>query len=362
MDDQREAKAALRAELRASRAALPAGLRRAWSTVIAARAAEFRLWQRADAIQLFIGALPGEVETLLLARACLADGKTLLCPRVDGSGQDGSLELRRVRSLDQLAPGALGLLEPDPARTELASLDQVDIFFLPGLAFDTAGGRLGMGRGYYDRLLLGSSALRVGLAYETQLLPSLPMISTDQRVDAIITELNLRWCARGPLEREPAKGNRMTFEVQLVQLPAQHVAVFHEVLSTDDLSDAFGRMFPAAMEQMTREAAPQIGQPIAIYHEMDFETGITDMSAGLEVGAGYAPEPPLAVVELPAAEAVKVDYYGPYTELGTAHQAIMAWCAEHNREPGEPRERYITDPSAEPDTAKWLTEVIWPLR
>ena len=149
MDDPSGAKAELRASLRRSRAALPAELRRAWSSAISARVATFRPWQAAATVQLFIGALPGEVETLELARICLAAGKALVCPRVAGP----DLELRRVRDIDQLIPGAFGLLEPDPTRTEVVEPAGVDLFLLPGLAFDRAGGRLGMGRGYYDRLL-----------------------------------------------------------------------------------------------------------------------------------------------------------------------------------------------------------------
>ena len=357
MDDLSAAKAELRAPLRRSRAALPAELRRAWSSAIAARVASFRPWQAATTAQLFIGALPGEVETLGLARICLAAGKALVCPRVAGP----DLELRRVSDLDQLVPGPFGLLEPDPTRTEVVEPAEVDLFLLPGLAFDRAGGRLGLGRGYYDRLLAKSTAIRVGLGYDMQVLDAVPMTGSDRRVDAIVTELRVIWCSRGPVGSERLKERSMTLDVQVVQLPTQFLAAFREQVATADLAEAFARMFPGAYEQMQREGAPEMGVPTAVYHSMDSERA--DMSAGLEVGAGYAPEPPLAVLELPAGEAAKVDYYGPYEALSTAYEAIMAWSAENGRElSAEPRERYLTDPGAEPDPAKWLTEVIWPLK
>jgi len=180
-------KTALRRRLRAARAALPADLRSAWSRAIAARVLGLQEWRQAEAVQLFIGGAAGEVETLGLARCCLAAGKRLICPRVAGA----ELELRRVRGLDDLERGAFGLLEPNPQRTERAAPAQVDLFLLPGLAFDRAGGRLGMGGGFYDRLLEGHPAPRAGLAFGLQLLNAVPVDARDAPMHRVITELQV---------------------------------------------------------------------------------------------------------------------------------------------------------------------------
>ena len=181
-----------------------------------------------------------------------------------------------------------------------------------------------------------------------QVLDAVPIAGSDRRVDAIVTELRVIWCSRGPIGGARLKERSMTLDVQVVQLPTQFLAAFREEVATADLAEAFARMFPGAFEQMQREGAPEMGVPTAVYHFMDSERA--DMSAGLEVGAGYSPEPPLAVLELPAGEAAKVDHYGPYEALSTAYEAIIAWSAENGRElSGEPRERYLTDPGAEPD-------------
>ena len=153
----------------------------------------------------------------------------------------------------------------------------------------------------------------------------------------------------------------MTLTVELVELPTRYVAALREQVATPELSDAFARLFPAAFGQAAQEGAPDIGHVVALYHAMD--DAQTDVSAGVEVGAGYAPSAPLTLIELPAGEALQVDFYGPYTEIGAAHQAALAWCAEQGREPGGAhQERYITDPEAEPDPSKWLTQVIVPLK
>ena len=190
MEDVRAAKRALRRRFRARRAAVPARLREAWSRGVAARAMALSEWRDADSVHLFIGALPGEVGTMALARAVLAEGKTLFCPRVAGA----ELETRHVSSRDDLVPGYRGLLEPDPAHCEQIRAESADLLLVPGLAFTESGGRLGMGSGFYDRLLAGTAAPVVALAFELQIADEVPTATHDRPVDAIVTELRLIRC------------------------------------------------------------------------------------------------------------------------------------------------------------------------
>jgi 5-formyltetrahydrofolate cyclo-ligase len=74
----------------------------------------------------------------------------------------------------------------------------VELFIVPGVAFDRDGGRLGHGRGYYDGLL--AQARRgvpvIAAAFECQLVERVPMTPRDVRVDAIATEVALHRAAR----------------------------------------------------------------------------------------------------------------------------------------------------------------------
>jgi 5-formyltetrahydrofolate cyclo-ligase len=69
-------------------------------------------------------------------------------------------------------------------------LSDIDLFVIPGLAFDASGGRLGRGRGYYDATLLaaGPRAARVGLAFDFQVVTAVPAFEHDARVAALATE------------------------------------------------------------------------------------------------------------------------------------------------------------------------------
>ena len=72
--------------------------------------------------------------------------------------------------------------------------------FVPGVAFDCAGNRLGRGAGWYDRLLanLGSKKFAIGLAYEFQIVDAVPAQPWDCRVNLILTEKRAIDCGALP--------------------------------------------------------------------------------------------------------------------------------------------------------------------
>jgi 5-formyltetrahydrofolate cyclo-ligase len=87
-----------------------------------------------------------------------------------------------------LAPGAFGILEPVPSLAEVPA-QEIDAFLCPGIAFDPRGGRLGRGRGFYDRLLAKARphALKVGVCFPSQIVPDTFMEPHDIPMDAVLT-------------------------------------------------------------------------------------------------------------------------------------------------------------------------------
>lgn len=116
------------------------------------------------------------------------------------------LALFWLRDLSELSPGAFGILEP---RSELRLLSdrciqpsEVDLVLVPGVAFDESGGRLGHGQGYYDKLLAGvrPQCHRVGLAFESQIVPHVPREPHDIPMHDILTERRSIHCQVVPSE------------------------------------------------------------------------------------------------------------------------------------------------------------------
>lgn len=126
----------------------------------------------------------GEVDTLGIFRKCLELGKKVFFPRTEGS----RLVFLRTKSLDELAPSSFGIPSP-PEGAESAGYEELDLVLVPGVAFDLSGNRIGYGKGFYDLFLKDiSRRLTFALAYQFQVLNSIPSLETDISVGGIITE------------------------------------------------------------------------------------------------------------------------------------------------------------------------------
>jgi len=72
----------------------------------------------------------------------------------------------------------------------------IDVWVVPGVAFDITGHRLGYGLGHYDRMLAGQSGLKVGLGFEIQVVPEFPPREEDLLLDFVITEDRVIRCQK----------------------------------------------------------------------------------------------------------------------------------------------------------------------
>ena len=142
--------------------------------------------------------LPGQVVTLYAAKGSEVDttqidefarghGLVVAYPRVNGRAR--MLAFHAVTP-EALAPSRFGLREPS-ADAPAVAVGDVAAFVVPGLAFDRAGGRLGWGRGHYDATFAAAatSALRIGLAYERQVVEEVAREPHDAALHFIITEV-----------------------------------------------------------------------------------------------------------------------------------------------------------------------------
>lgn len=150
-----------------------------WQTLQAQSA-----WQSAESVFCFVGALH-EPDTMPILQGALSAGKQLLVPRIAGPGQ---MQLVPLQSLEQLQPGAFGILEPGQVLPAVPAGSGVQLAVLPCLAATRSGARLGHGGGYYDRFLANYSGQRLILCPEALLAQSLPTGPLDEPAQAVLTE------------------------------------------------------------------------------------------------------------------------------------------------------------------------------
>lgn len=107
--------------------------------------------------------------------------KHFYLPRVNGVNLD-------ILPYEQtsLQLGAFHIEEPQGDET--VSIDDIEMVVVPAMAYDRQGNRVGRGKGYYDRLLADSKAIKIGVAYDCQLVDEIDTDSFDQPVDIVITQ------------------------------------------------------------------------------------------------------------------------------------------------------------------------------
>lgn len=138
---------------------------------------------------MFFAALPDEPDTWSLLAEALLAGKTVALPRF--SSRTHSYGVGVVRNLEaDVQSGQFGIREPGVSCPEIP-LNRLDLVLVPGVAFDARGGRLGRGKGFYDRLLSAVNGTKCGVAFDEQIVEAVPVVPLDVRVNCILTPT--RW-------------------------------------------------------------------------------------------------------------------------------------------------------------------------
>lgn len=136
-----------------------------------------------------------EPDTRYFLQNSVAQGDRVLIPKI---GANTSLQLHEFNDEESLVPGIWGIPEPraDSAIWPVSRWNEIDLVLVPGLAFDTQGGRIGFGGGYYDRFIAKLDSLNDGqshtmlaaLVLKEQLMASgIPMEDHDFRLDMLFT-------------------------------------------------------------------------------------------------------------------------------------------------------------------------------
>ena len=178
----------LRRAYRARGETLAEDYREAADRAICAAVLASEAWQRAESVFLFVS-MWAEPDTGPLFAEAFRAGKRvyvpLCCP-------DRVMKAVRIQNLDVLRPGTYGIPEP-PRDAETAKPGEPELAIVPCVSAAENGARLGHGAGYYDRFLpLCENAFTAAVAFEAQRAGTIPIMSWDRPVDAVVTEDGFR--------------------------------------------------------------------------------------------------------------------------------------------------------------------------
>jgi 5-formyltetrahydrofolate cyclo-ligase len=173
-------KQALRREMKARRAAISAVGRMHAAAALRDCLLPFFEARPERTVGVYLS-LPYEISLDPLISSLIERGITVAAPRVDTARDE--MSFWKLESLDATEIGPWQVRQPLGKQR----IDELSLILVPGLAFDPNGGRLGMGGGWYDRVL-GKAGGVVGVAFDCQIMPEVPLEAHDIRVGYVATE------------------------------------------------------------------------------------------------------------------------------------------------------------------------------
>ena len=145
-------------------------------------------FQKADTIFCYVGT-EREINTKPILEHILSGGKRLGVPKCLTFGV---MEVREIRSLSDLVPGAYGILEPKET-CPLISPEEISFACVPCLTCTKDGVRLGYGGGFYDRYLSNMNCKKAVLCRKALMTEYIPTEEQDISVDYVISDESPRW-------------------------------------------------------------------------------------------------------------------------------------------------------------------------
>jgi len=150
---------------------------------------ESSLYKSADVLMLYMP-LYNETDTSYIINSAYNDGKKIVFPVTDEkSGEITAFEAENGTSFKK---GAFSVNEPiDSVKVQE---EEIDTVIVPGIAFTKKGGRVGFGKGCYDRFLKKCNAVKIGFCYEKQICEEFTQDTHDIKMDFLITEKGIIKC------------------------------------------------------------------------------------------------------------------------------------------------------------------------
>ena len=145
-------------------------------------------YRSCDTVMVYVST-PIEVDTHQIIKNAFKDGKKVAVPRCVPYTRQ--MQFHYINSLDELTPGAFGVLEPDENAPIVTSFEKT-LMLVPAFMFSASGYRLGYGKGYYDRYMSNYTGSAVGICYSEDFKMNMHHGRFDRAVDTIVSDSFIR--------------------------------------------------------------------------------------------------------------------------------------------------------------------------
>lgn len=154
--------------------------------------------------------------------------------------------------------------------------------------------------------------------------------------------------------------NLPQYVVEIINLKEYPYMSIKQKCNWDAVSAVMTNSYDKLMKYIQTAGAEMSGPPFVIYHKM--EEGTIDIEMGIPTSKELMSKGTILTGTQNQSVAASTDYYGFYDNIGEAHGVVQDWIIKMELEPaGVPMEVYVSDPSSETDTTKWLTRIYYPV-
>ena len=151
----------------------------------------------------------------------------------------------------------------------------------------------------------------------------------------------------------------LSYEILTTKMKAKNYAAIQAEVKFEEMKIFFTESYAVIQEAMAAKRQKMAGAPAGLYYSWDEQQMISDMAAGIPIKGKLETEE-IKTIVIESGDAFYIDYYGPYSNLANAHIALDYYFKKNELKMKSPAlEEYITDPSTEPDSTKWLTKIYY---
>lgn len=153
--------------------------------------------------------------------------------------------------------------------------------------------------------------------------------------------------------------------IEATTMPPMKIMTISDSCYESEISMRLGMLYGEIGAEMNKQGLTQAGAPFGIYHVVTTKDTVMyfRFEAGIQIDKPGKSNGRVEYKETTGGNVVKGLHYGPYDKTPTSHDQLSKWILANGKTvTGSPWEVYVTDPGAEPDPAKWLTEIYYPIQ